>query len=83
MAAKYKEFTEYRVIKIGIIGNSYIGKTFILSKLSKFKLCFYIKVKSLSIKYPELEKYSNKKIVFFRLYFFRNTNFIRKGINKR
>ena len=64
VAAKYKEYTDYRVMKIGVIGNSYKGKTFILSKLNKFKLSFYTKVQGLSIKYPELEKYPNRRIVF-------------------
>ena len=61
---KYKEFTEDKVIKIGVIGNSNKGKSFILSKLSKFDLpCgTSIKTKGLSIKFPELEKYPNKKI---------------------
>ena len=62
--AKYEEFTKDKVVKIGIIGNSNKGKSFILSKLSKFNLPSgtSIKTQGLSIKFPELEKYPNKKI---------------------
>ena len=61
----YKEiFINDKVLKIGIIGNSNKGKSFILSKLSKIQLPYgtSIKTEGLSIKYPDLEKYKNRKI---------------------
>ena len=64
MATKYKEFIEDKVVKIGVIGNSNKGKSFILSKISEIYLPSgtSIKTQGLSIKYPELKKYPNKKI---------------------
>ncbi len=35
---KYNEFKNEKVIKIGVIGNSNKGKSFILSKISKINL---------------------------------------------
>ena len=61
----YKEiFINDKVLKIGIIGNSNKGKSFILSKLSKIQLPYgtSIKTEGLSLKYPDLEKYKNRKI---------------------
>jgi len=61
----YKEiFINDKELKIGIIGNSNKGKSFILSKLSKIQLPYgtSIKTEGLSIKYPDLEKYKNRKI---------------------
>jgi HSP20 family molecular chaperone IbpA len=54
-----------KMLKIGIIGNSNKGKSFILSKLSKFQLPsgMSIKTEGLSIKYPDLTEYKNRKIV--------------------
>ena len=52
-----------KVLKIGILGNSNKGKTFILSKLSHISLFgTSIKTEGLSIKYPDLEIYKNRKI---------------------
>jgi len=53
-----------RLLKIGILGNSNKGKSFILSKLSHISLPFgtSIKTEGLSIKYPDLEIYKNRKI---------------------
>ena len=53
------------IIKIGIIGNSNKGKSFILSKLSKINLPsgMSFRTEGLSIKYPELEKYKNRTII--------------------
>ena len=64
MAEKYKEFTEDKVVKIGVIGNSNKGKSFILSKISGIYLPFgtSLKTHGLSIKFPELKQYPNKKI---------------------
>ena len=61
----YKDFKEKKVIKIGIIGNSNKGKSFILSKLSQIPLPSGadIKTEGLSIKYPEIEGHKNRNIV--------------------
>jgi hypothetical protein len=61
----YKEiFINDKVLKIGIIGNSNKGKSFILSKLSHIELPFgtNIKTEGLSIKYPDLKNFKNRKI---------------------
>ena len=62
---KYEEFAKVKVLKIGVIGNSNKGKSFILSKLSYFNLPSgtSLKTQGLSIKYPEFERYPNKRIV--------------------
>ena len=62
----YKEIINDKVLKIGVIGNSNKGKSFILSKLSKiiFPSGTSIKTEGLSIKYPDLKEYKNRKIVF-------------------
>ena len=54
-----------KAVRIGIIGNSNKGKSFILSKLSKmnFPTGTSIKTEGLSIKYPETEIYKDRKIV--------------------
>ena len=64
MVTKYKEFTQDKVVKIGVIGNSNKGKSFILSKISGFNLPSgtSVKTQGLSIKFPELKKYPDKKI---------------------
>ena len=62
----YKSFQEDKVIKIGVIGNSNKGKSFILSKISKIELPSgtSIRTEGLSIKYPDIEGlYKNRKIV--------------------
>ena len=62
---KYEEFKKKEVIKIGVIGNANKGKSFLLSKISKINLPSgtSIRTQGLSIKYPEIEKYKNRKIV--------------------
>ena len=61
----HENLVNNQVITIGIIGNSNKGKSFILSKLSKMTLPSgtSIKTEGLSIKYPVLDKYKNRKIV--------------------
>ena len=61
---KYKEFKKERIIKIGVIGNSNKGKSFLLSKISKIDLPSgtSIRTEGLSIKYPELDLYKDRKI---------------------
>ena len=61
----YDYFISEKVLKIGIIGNSNKGKSFILSKLSKINLPSGTSIKTvgLSIKYPDLAEFPNRKIV--------------------
>jgi len=61
----YQNYKNVQVIKIGIIGNSNKGKSFILSKISKIKLPSGadIRTEGLSIKYPEIKEYKNRKLV--------------------
>ena len=61
----YNNFINQKALKIGIIGNSNKGKSFILSKLSKIDLPSgtSIKTEGLSIKYPELNDYPNRRII--------------------
>ena len=51
--------------RIGIIGNANKGKSFILSRLSKMDLPsgYIIKTEGLSIKYPDLKDYPNRRII--------------------
>ena len=59
------DLVNQKVIKIGVIGNSNKGKSFILSKLSKIPLPSgtSIKTEGLSIKYPDLSEYKNRRII--------------------
>ena len=61
---KYTEFKKERIIKIGVIGNSNKGKSFLLSKISKIDLPSgtSIRTEGLSIKYPELDLYKDRRI---------------------
>ena len=61
----YKLYKNKEIIKIGVIGNANKGKSFILSKLSKINLPSgtSIRTEGLSIKYPELKDFKNRKIV--------------------
>ena len=62
----YNEFKTQQVIKIGIIGNSNKGKSFLLSKISKINLPSgtSIRTSGLSIKYPDdLNLFKERKIV--------------------
>ena len=60
----YKNLINDKTLKIGIIGNSNKGKSFILSKLSKIDLPAgtSIKTEGLSIKYPDLKIYKDRRI---------------------
>ena len=62
--ANYNKYKGEKIIKIGVIGNANKGKSFILSKISKMNLPsgMSIKTEGLSIKYPDLDKYKNRKI---------------------
>ena len=61
----YNKYKNQNLLKIGVIGNANKGKTFLLSKISKMDLPSGVSIKSegLSIKYPDLTKYSERKIV--------------------
>ena len=61
----YQNLINEEALRIGIIGNSNKGKSFFLSKLSKMDLPFgpSIKTEGLSIKYPDLKEYPNRRIV--------------------
>ena len=61
---KYLNLTKEKIIKVGVIGNSNKGKSFLLSKLSKIDLPSgtSIRTEGLSIKYPELELFKDRKI---------------------
>ena len=66
MTNKYKEFLKNNTLKIGIIGNSNKGKSFLLSKISKINLPSgtSIRTEGLSVKYPDqLNIYKDRKIV--------------------
>ena len=66
MAKEYKEFLKKNALKIGIIGNSNKGKSFLLSKIFKIDLPSgtSIRTEGLSVKYPDqLDIYKDRKIV--------------------
>ena len=62
---RFEEYKNKDALIIGVLGNSNKGKSFLLSKLSKIKLPYgtSIRTEGLSIKYPDLEKYKNRKII--------------------
>ena len=62
---KNQDLFKKTVLKIGVIGNSNKGKSFLLSKLSKIDLPSgtSITTEGLSIKYPEIKEYKNRNIV--------------------
>ena len=60
----YENFKNQKIIKIGVIGNSNKGKSFLLSKISKIQLPSgtSIRTEGLSIKYPDLVTFKDRKI---------------------
>ena len=60
----YEKYKNEEILKLGVIGNANKGKSFLLSKISKVKLPsgMSIKTEGLSIKYPDLTLYKNRKI---------------------
>ena len=60
----YENFKKLNIIKIGVIGNSNKGKSFLLSKISKIPLPSgtSIRTEGLSIKYPDLDEFKDRKI---------------------
>ena len=63
-AENYNKYKKQKILKIGVIGNSNKGKSFILSKISKIDLPSgtSIRTEGLSVKYPNLEKFTNRNI---------------------
>ena len=59
----YEKYKNENILKLGVIGNSNTGKSFLLSKISKINLPSSIKTEGLSIKYPDLKLFKNRKIV--------------------
>ena len=62
----YENYKNEKTIKIGVIGNSNKGKSFLLSKISKISLPSgtSIRTEGLSIKYPQLsESFKDRRIV--------------------
>ena len=60
----YEKFKSQKIIKIGIIGNSNKGKSFLLSKISKIELPpgSTIRTEGLSIKYLDLQIFKDRRI---------------------
>ena len=60
----YEECKNERVLKIGVLGNTNKGKSFILSRISKIDLPSgnSIRTEGLSVKYPELKNYRDRRI---------------------
>ena len=63
----YEKYKNSNTLKIGVIGNGSKSKSFILSKISKMSIPSEMgtKVEGLKIKYPDLEQYNNRCIVYF------------------
>ena len=64
---RFNEFKDTKALIIGVIGNSNKGKSFLLSQISKLELPngTSIRTEGLSIKYPELAKNKNGKIILY------------------
>ena len=61
----YNKYKNESLLKIGVIGNANKGKSHLLSKISKMDLPSGVSIKTegLSIKYPELSVFKDRKIV--------------------
>ena len=61
---KYNELKKERNIRIGVLGNSNKGKSFLLSRISKMGLPSgnSIRTEGLSIKYPEFDLHKDRRI---------------------
>ena len=73
----YFDYKDSKFTKIGVIGSENRGKSTILSDLSKIELPTGVSIKTegLSIKYPELREFKNRKIIFIRFSRIRNSYF--------
>ena len=63
--SKYEQYKDKDLLKIGVLGNTNKGKSFILSKISKIKLLTgtSIQTKGLSVKYPDLKGYTARQLI--------------------
>ena len=61
----YDTRTKEELVRIGVVGNGNRGKSFILSKLTNFKIPsgFGIKTEGISLKYPDMKTKDGKGIV--------------------
>ena len=61
----YDQRTKEELVRIGVVGNGNRGKSFILSKLTKFKVPsgFSIKTEGISLKYPDMKTKDGKGMV--------------------
>ena len=61
----YDKRTKEELVRIGVVGNGNRGKSFILSKLTKFKVPsgFSIKTEGISLKYPDMKTKDGKGMV--------------------
>ena len=61
----YDKRTKEELVRIGVVGNGNRGKSFILSKLTNFKVPsgFGIKTEGISLKYPDMKTKDGKGIV--------------------
>ena len=59
----YSERTKEELVRIGVVGNGNRGKSFILSKLTNFKVPSGFKTEGISLKYPDMKTKDGKGIV--------------------
>ena len=61
----YDQRTKEELVRIGVLGNGNSGKSFILSKLTNFKVPsgFSIKTEGISLKYPDMKTKDGKGMV--------------------
>ena len=59
----YDKRTKEELVRIGVVGNRNRGKSFILSKLTNFKVPSSIKTEGISIKYPDMKTKDGKGII--------------------
>ena len=60
---KEKQKTKEKLERIEVVGNGNRGKSFILSKLTNFKVPSSIKTEGISIKYPDMKTKDGKGII--------------------
>ena len=62
---QYNNHKNEAYLRIGVIGNTNKGKSFLLSKISKINLAsgYSIQTEGLSIKYPDLKDYKDRNII--------------------
>ena len=59
----YDKRTKEERVRIGVLGNRNRGKSFILSKLTNFKVPSSIKTEGISLKYPDMKTKDGKGMV--------------------